>query len=128
MLERKRVDPETIALVLTELIEGGWLDDAAYARRFADDRRRLDGWGADRIARRLRALGIDAEHVEAAIAERSADEEMEAALDLLRRRFPRPPSTPRDAQRALGALVRKGYDLELAHDALRRHAGVGEFD
>ena len=43
---------------------------------------------------------------------------------LLARRFPEPPATPRERDRALGVLVRKGYALELAHDALRRHAGV----
>jgi regulatory protein len=53
---------------------------------------------------------------------------MDAAVDLLRRRFPDPPRTPRDVHRAIGVLVRKGYDLDLAHDALRRHAGAGEFD
>ena len=41
---------------------------------------------------------------------------------MLARRFPHPPETPRDLERALGFLVRKGYELELAHDALRRHA------
>ena len=39
-------------------------------------------------------------------------------------RFPVPPETPRDLERALGFLVRKGYELELAHDALRRHAAA----
>jgi regulatory protein len=34
------------------------------------------------------------------------------------------PTTPRERDRALGMLVRKGYELELAHDALRRHAGA----
>ena len=33
------------------------------------------------------------------------------------------PSTPRDRDRALGMLVRKGYELELAYDALRRYSG-----
>ena len=51
---------------------------------------------------------------------------MEAALELLARRFPEPPQTPRDRDRALGVLVRKGYELELAYDALRRHAGVAD--
>jgi hypothetical protein len=32
------------------------------------------------------------------------------------------------AERALGVLVRKGYGLELAYDALRRHADIREFD
>ena len=37
----------------------GYLDDARFAQRFAEDRRRLDGWGAERIERRLRALGVE---------------------------------------------------------------------
>ena len=126
-LERKRVEPEMTAAVVAELLEGGWLDDAGYAQRFAEDRRNLDGWGSERIARRLRSLGIDRELVDAAVGAREGADEMEAALELLRRRFPQPPETPRDVQRALGVLVRKGYELELAHDALRRHAKVDEF-
>ena len=46
------------------------------------------------------------------------------ATALLQRRFPTPPETPRDLERALGFLVRKGYELELAHDALRRHGAL----
>jgi regulatory protein len=41
---------------------------------------------------------------------------------LLSRRYPVPPDTPQDREKALGFLVRKGFDLELAYDALRRHA------
>ena len=52
--------------------------------------------------------------------------ELDAAVALLRRRVPEPPTTPRERDRALGILVRKGYDLELAHDALRRHAGADD--
>jgi hypothetical protein len=68
------------------------------------------------------------EQIAAALAEQDTGEELEAALALLRRRFPDPPATPRDCERALGLLVRKGYELELAHDAIRRHAGISEFD
>lgn len=127
VLERKRVEPEMTAAVLAELCEGGWLDDAGYARRFAEDRRNLDGWGSERIAHRLRSLGVAAEDVESAVGTRTGHEEMEAALELLRRRFPQPPESSRDVQRALGVLVRKGYELELAHDALRRHAKLDDF-
>ena len=128
LLAAKRVEPAVIDEVVGELREQGYLDDAGYARRFAEDRRRLDGWGSERIERRLRALGVDAAQIRAAVDARDGEGELEAALALLRRRFPEPPATPRDAQRALGMLVRKGYELELAHDALRRHAGVDELD
>jgi regulatory protein len=120
----KRVEPHAIEVVVRELCEQGYLDDARYAHRYAEDRRRLDGWGAERIERRLRALGVDEELIATAVAEDQPGDELEAALALLRRRFPDPPETPRDCRRALGVLVRKGYEFELAHDALRRHAGA----
>jgi regulatory protein len=128
ILARKRVEPAVIDSVVGELCEQGYLDDARFAHRFADDRRRLDGWGAERVERRLRALGVDAELIAAAVSTRDHEGELEAALAILRRRFPGPPATPRDCERALGVLVRKGYELELAHDAIRRHAGVTAFD
>ena len=125
LLAEKRVAPEEAAVVLGELIEGGYVDDAALARRFAEDRRRLDGWGAERIARRLGALGGAGDAIAAALDQGGPDE-LEAALELLRRRVPAVPATARERDRALGMLVRKGYELELAHDALRRYAGADE--
>jgi regulatory protein len=126
ILAEKRVAPDEAAVVVAELAGGGFIDDAAFAQRFAEDRRRLDAWGAERIERRLRALGVAPEHVAAALGERDHDSELEAALALLRRRVPAVPATPRERDRALGMLVRKGYELELAHDALRRYAGADE--
>jgi regulatory protein len=120
---KARVEPGLAGEVLDELRAGGYVDDASFARRFAEDRRNLDGWGSERIARRLSALGVDREHVAAALAQGDHDD-LEAAVALLARRFPVPPATPRERDRALGHLVRKGYELELAHDALRRHAGA----
>lgn len=123
LLATKRAEPGAIDQVLAELREGGYVDDAAYAERFAEDQRRLAEWGPDRIARKLASLGVAPELIEAALAAREPADEHEAALALLRRRFPQPPSTARDHQRALAMLVRKGYDLELAHDVLRGYAG-----
>jgi regulatory protein len=127
-LERKQVDAGLAEQVVAELVEGRYVDDAAFARRFTEDRRNLDGWGAERIERRLSELGVERHHIRAALAEGAGDEgghdELAAACELLARRFPTPPDSPRDRERALGFLVRKGYELELAHDALRRHAAA----
>jgi regulatory protein len=120
-LERNDIEPALIDEVLDELQGTGYVDDAGYATRFAEDRRNLDGWGAERIERRLRELGVDRDHVAAALAAGEHDE-LAAATALLARRYPVPPETPRDREKALGFLVRKGFELELAHDALRRHA------
>jgi len=126
ILAQKRVAHEQAGIVLGELVEGGFVNDAAFAQRFADDRRRLDAWGAERIGRRLRALGVGPEQIAAALGGQDHEGELEAALELLRRRFPAVPATPRERDRALGMLVRKGYALEIAHDALRRYAGADE--
>ena len=123
LLLGKRVEPAVADQVVTELIELGYLDDARYAERFAEDRRRLDGWGSDRIARRLRELGVDQEAIDAAVAAQDPEAELAAALELLRRRCPAPPAMRAERDRALGILVRRGYAPELALEALRRHAG-----
>lgn len=128
LLAGKRVEAAEIEAVLGELREQGYLDDARYAQRFAEDRRRLDEWGAERIERKLLALGVDRDLIAAALSDQDATGELDAALALLARRFPVPPATPRERDRALGVLVRKGYELELAYDALRRHAGVSTLD
>jgi regulatory protein len=118
-LEGKRVEPDTIDEVVAELHEQGYLDDARFAQRFAEDRRTLDAWGAERIERKLREAGVPAEHIAAALSTQTADEAREAAIDLLRRRLSEPPRDDRGRERALGLLVRRGYDLELAYDAVR---------
>ena len=118
-LERKRVEPAAIDGALAELGRLGYLDDARYAQRFAEDRRRLDAWGAERIERRLVALGVPPEVAAAAIGTNDDHDELAAAVELLRRRIGRPPDTDRDRERALGLLARRGYELELAYDAVR---------
>jgi regulatory protein len=121
-LEGKRVEPATIEEALASLHEQGYLDDARFARRFADDKRELDHWGADRIERRLATLGIGRDVLDAALGAQDRDGELAAAIELLQRRFPGLADDPRDRRRAFGVLVRKGYDVELAGDAIRAHA------
>jgi regulatory protein len=101
----------------------GYLDDARYARLFSEDKRTLEEWGRERIERALRERGVDRELVDETLAAGSSDDsELERALSLLRRRFPDPPRDRRERDRALGMLIRKGYDSELALDALSAHA------
>jgi regulatory protein len=120
-LEAAEIEPDDVEEAIAELSRQGYLDDARYARRFAEDRRTIDAWGAERIERRLLAVGVDPALIAAALGERDAAEELEAAVAVLRRRFPQAPADDRDRDRALGILVRKGYDLELAYDAVRAY-------
>lgn len=118
-LEGKRVEPDLIDEAIAELLEQGYLDDARYARRFTEDRRTLDSWGTDRIEQRLIAVGVDRADIAAALAAQPAEDELEAAVALLQRKLREPPADDRGREKALGLLVRKGYDLEVAYDAVR---------
>lgn len=127
-LERRRVRPAVIDAAVAQLEREGYLDDAKYAQRFTHTRRVLDGWGRERIGRALLAAGVAADLVAAAIGPPAAVRELEAAVTLLQRRFRVPPRTDRDRARALGLLLRKGYQRELAYDAVRRFGRHGAAD
>jgi regulatory protein len=118
-LSVERIEPALVEEAVDELRHLGYLDDARYAQRFAEDRRTIDAWGAERIERRLLAVGIAPALIAAALGDRGSGEELEAALAVLRRRFPQAPADDRGRDRALGLLVRKGYELELAYNAVR---------
>ncbi len=120
LLERKRVEPAAIDTAVTELRRAGWLDDARYAKRFAEDKRTLDHWGSERIARDLRRRGVAPEHVEAAVASRGRTDELATALLVLQQRLSVPPDDDRERNRAWRLLIRRGYEAELAYEAVRR--------
>ena len=115
----KGVGEAEVEQAIDELASLEYLDDARYAVRFAEDRRLLDGWGADRIERKLRENGVGREGISAALAGFDHGTELDAAIAVLSRRWREPPADDRERDRALGFLVRKGYDLDLAYDAVR---------
>jgi regulatory protein len=124
-LEGKRVDATTIDETLATLTDQGYLDDARFVRLFAEDKRELEQWGADRIRRGLAARGVERELIEATLAAPASDGELERALELLERRFPSPPLDRRARDRALGVLLRKGYDPETSFDAVQAYSRAG---
>jgi regulatory protein len=127
-LERKGVSDAHAEEAVRTLVEQHVLDDKRFAEMFVADKRQLEQWGAERIRRGLSARGVDREVAEQALATAPRDAvqddreaELTRALELLRRRFPQPPQERRDRDRALGVLLRKGYEQELAIDALNAH-------
>jgi regulatory protein len=120
-LVRRGYEREVIGDVVRSLREEGLVDDAGYARRFAEDRRLIDQWGTDRIARDLARRGIGLDLIEGALAGIDTDDEMATAIQLLDRRFPMPFEGDRERDKAWRMLVRRGYEPELAYAAVRRH-------
>jgi regulatory protein len=122
-LQGKGIDPRDVERSIEALVGQGHLDDLRFARLFVQDKRELDEWGADRIRRTLLGRGVDRDVVEEALAEHESDEggELDRALAVLRRRFPSPAGDRRERERALGVLLRKGYDSDMALEAISAH-------
>lgn len=121
-LRKRGIEEGDVEEALTRLEEIGELDDARFARRYAEDKRELSGWGAERIREALEARGVGSAAVEAAV-EDSADEELARAVRLLASRGEQ---LDHDAarNRALAFLTRRGYPYELAYEAI--HAAERE--
>ncbi|HYI79952.1 MAG TPA: regulatory protein RecX [Thermoleophilaceae bacterium] len=121
-LEAKLVEPAAIEDAIAELEQGGFLDDARFARRLAEDKRTLERWGSERIERELVRRGVPPDLVQATLDQQDREGELDSALALLAEKVREPPADDRARDRAWRMLVRKGYAPELAYDAVRAHA------
>jgi regulatory protein len=117
----KEHDEAAVAEAVGQLVADGLVDDVAFTRSYVADKRRLDGWGVERIRRGLRDLGVEPAIVDGALGE-GADEdgrELDRALALLRKRgAPGEPLEPA-RRRAFQALRRRGFAASTAVAAVR---------
>lgn len=120
-LVRRGVERADADEAVARLEAAGELDDANFARRYAEDKRELSGWGPERIREALLGRGVPVEAVEAALDTDSFDEQLDRAGELLDRKGGDLDSDVARG-RALGFLTRRGYEYEIAYEAVRRHA------
>ena len=100
----------------------GWLDDARFAERFAEDKRELERWGSERIERDLQRRGVPPDLIAPALgAARTATTSSPRRRAARRASIRRASRDDRERDRAWRLLVRKGYEPELAYEAVRAH-------
>jgi regulatory protein len=117
-LERRGYGAAEIEGAVDRLTDAGELDDERFAWRYAEDKRELRGWGAERIREALLSRGLPPSLAEAAVEGDSHEAQVDRARQLLAGRGQ---SLGRDADRAraLGYLTRRGYEYEIAYEAIR---------
>jgi len=117
-LSDRELDGADVEETVERLISMGGLDDERYARCYAEDKRELSGWGPERIREALMSRGIDRHLAEAACQGEPAVDQAERAAKLL---ADRGDALDDDAGRgrALAFLARRGYDYEVAYQAVR---------
>ena len=106
---------ETIAL----LLDSGYLDDARYAEAYTA-RRQAQGYGSRRIRAELLQKGVPREILEKCTpAEESAPANDTALKKALRRAANgRDLTNPREFQKAVASLIRKGFSFSQAKEAV----------
>ncbi len=139
-LRRAGVGEAIAEATLERLAELGYVDDAAFARWWGEQRDRHAPRGRRMIEAELRQHGIGRDVIEAYVAEHAAPErfpedeslagsEPDRAREALERHLRgRPlPTDARALQRIGMFLMRRGFDSETVRDAIRRAPGhMGE--
>lgn len=121
-LQRRASSELLTQVVMARLKENGLIDDLRYAKQFARQRTEIRRQGKFRIARELRARGIPAIHIEAAIAE-SSDEagERAAVRQRIRRRLKllRGPIDQKKIASLYRTLLAAGFPSEVIRGELK---------
>ena len=116
---RKNAYPErTVARVMARLDEAGYINDTDFAEQWAASRTNK-GMGSRRIRMELRRKGVDSEAIDEALTAIDEDDMLSGALKAARKAASGKDITdPKDRQRILAALARRGYGYSEAKQAL----------
>jgi regulatory protein len=113
-LKRRGASDEIARAVVAELASRGYVDDASFARSWAESRARGRRVGSRRLRQELLQKGIPRDVAAAAVAAAFEEApEAERCLEAGRRRLPAllRAGLPRAAPRLRDYLVRRGYPL-----------------
>ncbi|MCM2280040.1 MAG: RecX family transcriptional regulator [Oligoflexia bacterium] len=112
---------------ISELVTKGLIDDRRFARAFARAQV-MRGKGPRQILAGLRAKGVRIELAEVSriYSEVSEVDELQAARQLLERRYPKAAQDFKERRRAFQALLRRGFSAEVARQCLRFSGASGD--
>ncbi len=120
-LAERNVPDEVATALLDRFEEVGLIDDAAFARDWVAQRQEGRGLARRALAQELRRKGIDDEIAREALETVEADDEVEAARLLVRRKLRSLRGVDQQVaiRRLVGMLARKGYASGVAFRVVR---------
>jgi regulatory protein len=106
--------------VAADLVERGYIDDAAFARHWVTTRA-ARGYGASRLRAELRARGVTTALADAALATLERGGQLDEARRLARRRLPalRRAAPQKAASRLRDHLLRRGFGASIVSQVVR---------
>ena len=121
LLEKKFVPAEIAQHLLERFTEVGLIDDAAYARAFAHDKRLTRGLSKSAIKRELSQAGVDQDLILEAIEPIDSQSELDLAIRLVEKRWASVAKLDKDARyrRLSGYLGRRGFAGSIISSAIQ---------
>ena len=114
-LKRKDYDQALIDATVTRLRDGGWLDDADFAKRWVENRRLLKSTSRRRLQQELKAKRVSDDIISMVLAEDDTDEKQVLQELILRKRKQ---SRYQEPDKLMAYLLRQGYNYGDIKDAL----------
>src|SRR5882724_1466643 len=126
-LLRNRVEADTeigktlVELVIRQLKDQGYLNDAKYAAAYSTFRRDNEKFGRRRVITELKVKGVHGEVIENAIDAAFAEvDEEKQAREYLRRKRLKKPNNKKDTARIFRQLMRAGFGAKTIFKILRK--------
>ncbi len=124
-LRRSGYPEETVARVMQTLTQAGYVDDARYAGHFVETRGKR--YGSRRLYGELRRKGISDADARDALEQLAPEDETASALRQAEKLLARKDiSDPDIRQKAIHALVRRGFGWDTAREAVEQAASSSE--
>ena len=127
LLEKGHGDP-TIEQVISEFKKQDLINDAKFARYFANQRMMLKPMGRQGLKRELKAKGVDLSLAALAVEEAAGEtSEIDRARELARGRMGTLRGLGKEAsqRRLLGFLSRRGFSSDVIYRVVREVEGAG---
>lgn len=119
-LRQKGVAADAAQAAVDYVQQMGYIDDAGYARRYAEELFHSRRYGAVRVKQMLLQKGIDAQTAEQVIAE-CAPDAAEPIGEILRTQYDQVDfSDYKQKQKVMAALARRGYTFDDIGAAIRK--------
>ena len=114
-------DEDAVEAAIARTKELDLVDDAAFARQWVGERSTRKGFGARKLRAELAAKGVASEVIEEAVATLDTDSQLNGAIAFATKQARRLVDLPLPVQaaRIRAALLRRGYEDEIASDAVR---------
>lgn len=109
---------DDLETIIAELVTGGFLNEERFARNYARGKFRMQHWGRQKIINGLRAKRVTDYSINKAMDEIDDAEYLET-IDRLLSKHLKGDQSAVARQKAVQALVRKGYEYGLVWDRLR---------